>query len=263
MTAGSERGIADVRLERYRLGELPRAEMRQIEEALARDGGLQARLAALERSDGELAERYPAHLMAARIRARLDAAGVPAGAGKPAWIRLAPLGAAALLLLVAAAVPVMLREPDLTDVVRIKGAGPSLFLYRRVGDGSERLEPGARARGGDQVRLAYRASGKAHGVILSVDSKGVVTRHLPVQGRQSVPLRPDAIVMLDAAYELDATPGWERFYLVTGDAPFDVEPLIRAAGDAARRGTVASPPALALGPGLDQFVFTLAKDEGE
>ncbi len=263
MTHGPGPGIPDVRLERFRLGELPPDEMQTVREQAWRDAGLRTRLDALAQSDREIAAQYPARLVVSQIRRRLDAEVATApGARRPAWTRLAPAGAL-VLLLAAVAVPTLLRDAAVPDIVRLKGSAASLVVYRRLSNGSERLGPGATARRGEQVRVGYRAAGKTHGAILSVDPKGNVTLHLPRDGRRAVALEPSGLVMLDTAYELDATPGWERFYFVTASAAFDIEPVIRAARDAAKGGTIQAPPALRLGGGLEQFVFTLAKDERE
>jgi len=262
MTAGEEPAIPDVQLERFRLGELAPREMKGLRDRLAGDPGLQARLDLLVRSDGEIAAAYPAGRMVAEINERLELAEPEAPPWRLPWMRLVPAGAIVLILL-AVALPTILDRRPTSDDVLVKGGKPSLVLYRRVAGGSERLEPGARVRTGDRIRIGYKATERAYGVIVSVDPRGTVTRHLPTEGQQAARLEPNGLVMLDSAYELDATPGWERFYFVTGSQAFEVEPTVRAAREAAARGTSQSPPALALPRQLDQFVFTLPKDDRE
>ena len=48
-----------------------------------------------------------------------------------------------------------------------------------VADGSEELQRGAVVRQGDEIRVGYRASGRAYGAILSIDGRGNLTQHLP------------------------------------------------------------------------------------
>jgi len=62
---------------------------------------------------------------------------------------------------------------------RVKGLEPTLLLFRKTPEGSEPLKDGAAARAGDLIRIGYRAAGQRWGVIVSVDGRGVVTRHLP------------------------------------------------------------------------------------
>jgi hypothetical protein len=87
-----------------------------------------------------------------------------------------------------------------------------------------------------------------------------VTLHLPASGSQAAALEAGGTVLLGFSYELDAAPRWERFYLVTGDEPFDVEPVRRAALEVAAAGSEAAPPSLPLGRQLDQSVFSLTKE---
>src|SRR5262249_17390764 len=132
---------------------------------------------------------------------------------------------------------------------RIKGQKPALALYRRTAAGSEALANGSLAHQGDVVRVGYRAAGHAYGVIFSIDGRGTVTMHLPPSGDRAPPLEPKTRVLLDAAYELDDAPLWERFYFVAGDTPFVVAPVV----DAIRR----SGP---LPRGLEQSTFSLQKE---
>jgi hypothetical protein len=141
-----------------------------------------------------------------------------------------------------------------TDGTRIKGAA-SLAVYRRTPAGSERLADGDLARPGDLLRIGYSAGGSAYGVILSIDGTGAVTLHLPPSGDHAAMLASGGMTLLDSAYELDAAPRIERFYLVTGSRPFDVAPVIAAA-----RRAHGAPPALPLPPGLAQVSFAVQKE---
>jgi hypothetical protein len=257
--------ISDVRLERYRLGELEPGEREAIAVWLAGDPALRSRLAALEQSDREIAAAHPPRDMAGAIARRVRASASSPGQGAqhgfsrvrpPAW--LVPAGVVATCVCVAAvAASVWLWRPAGDDTT-IKGGESSLVMYRRVGDRSEELSRGALVRPGDQVRVGYRASGRAYGVILSIDGRGNLTQHLPKAGGRSAALQPSGTVFLDFAYELDDAPRWEAFYFVTSDAPFDLEPIRRAVREAAISGR--SPETLALPRGFMQFLFPLSKE---
>ena len=147
------------------------------------------------------------------------------------------------------------------EVERLKGSGPSLVLHRRTAEGSAPLADGDVVRRGDLIRVGYQAAGRAYGVILSIDGRGAVTRHLPAQGPLAAPLDRDGPVLLDYAYELDDAPRWGAFYFVTSDEPFDVEPVLAAAREAASRAVAASPPAIALRTDLGQAIFALRKED--
>jgi hypothetical protein len=246
-------------LERYRLGELPDDERGRIEKLLELDPALRRRLSTLESSEAEIARELPAALMDERIRARARAGGTAGRVATPAprrWLMPA-LAAAAVVLAVGAGV-FWSTVPD--DGVRLKGTTAELVVYRKTPKGSERLEPGAEVRPGDLIRLGYRAAGRTYGTIVSTDGSGNVTLHLPASGGQAATLKAGGTVLLDYSYELDDAPRWERFYLVTGDEPFDVEPVRRAALEVAGTGSQTAPPPLRLRHGLDQSVFSLKKE---
>ena len=224
--------VSDLRLERYRLGELPPEECQAVASRLAADPALRDRLAELDRSDRLVAATYPAHEMAQTIRRRVEESGpatmAQAAPGPRARTWLVPATVLASLCIAAVAATVWLRHPAVADETTIKGGvEAALVLHRRMGDGSEELSRGAVVRQGDQVRIGYRASGRAYGAIVSIDGRGMLTQHLPATGERSAALQPSGTVFLDFAYELDDAPRWEVFYFVTSDEPFDLEPVRR------------------------------------
>jgi hypothetical protein len=263
-----ERAVADIVLERYRLDELPAADAGRLERRLREDGALRDRLRALERSDAELRAGGLAARLADAARRVARAPRRPSRvAWAPARLWFAAATVLALVLVVSlpnllprlAAPPVGSPAPGAGDG-SLKGLEPSLILFRRGADGSESLADGSRARPGDLIRVAYQAAGRPFGVILSVDGRGAVTLHLPASGATATHLQAGDRVLLDKAYELDDAPRWETFYFVTGDRPFDVEPVLEAARQAAAAAGDHGPPPLHLPPGLDQASFSLVKD---
>lgn len=248
--------IRDWQLERYRLGELPVADLDAIRTALATDGDLAERLARIDRSDREILARHSPAVMGPSIRAR--AASGDAGPPRPAVAphRLALALACGLVLAAAGVLLVPGRVPDATvDTTRVKGLAPRLFVYRKAPTGAEELSAGAAARENDVVQLAYQAAGRHFGTIVSIDGRGVVTRHLPAAGTVASPLKTGPPFALPEAYRLDDAPGFERFYFVTADQPFAVDLVLTAVSHPA--GTEGR---LALPAGLDQYSFALRKE---
>jgi hypothetical protein len=264
--------VPDLLLERHRLGEMPETERARLDRMIEQDADLRARLEQLEGSDAEIQRRYPPAWLAERVRQQLKERGRSPERRRSGWRPRWPVPAA---LAVAAAVLVVLAPrvagppfigpgsapEDVVDSTdRLKGSQPSLSLYRKTAGGSEALADGSLARAGDVIRIGYRAAGRAYGVIVSLDGRGTVTLHLPTSGGIAARLRREGIVLLDHAYELDDAPRWERFVLVTSDAPFEVGPV----RDAARRAAVAAAstpgaPPLDLPAALEQFTFSLQK----
>ena len=256
--------VPDVLLERYRLGEVTPDEKAAIERRLAHDDELRQRLSALDASDDEIRRAYAPAVVAAHVQRRLDAraAGAPQGIGalvrRLSWTKVAAL--AGVVVLVVLTGP-RLFGPAEEPADRVKGLEPAILLFRKVAEGSEPLEDGARARTGDLIRIGYRAAGSTWGLILSVDGRGTVTPHLPRDGTRAVRLSAGSQVLLDVSYELDDAPRWERFYFVAGSAPFDAAPVVEAARRAAAPGGAGPPRVLPLSMNVRQSSLLLVKED--
>jgi len=255
MTGADGSIVRDWELERYRLGELPKEEHERIRVLLAADAPLRARLTMLEADDSTFLEQHPAPAFAAQVREQ--ARNLTERTRRPRLtLALAGAGLAAALI---AGLFLALREPlRNADGDRIKGLTPHVLLFKKTAGGPVRLAPTSLARERDVIQVAYQAAGRHYGVIVSVDARGVVTRHLPAIGAQAAALRPGTVALPDA-YQLDDAPRWECFYLVTAETPFDVEDVVSAVRPVSR-GSSAEPPArLSLPARLDQEVFVLRK----
>jgi hypothetical protein len=264
------RDVPDILLEQYRLNELTPEDAGRVRRALDTDPVLRERLTTFERSDLEIARTYPPAWLAERIRerqAREHVDGPGRTRSERRWVL--PLALTAAAATIAFTVPVILPRAGRTggDAVatssgddRVKGLRPSLLVYRRTDRGSETLADGASVHPGDVVRLGYAPADRTHGVILSIDTRGTVTVHLPTAGNQAAVLAHERVNLLDTAFELDDVPGWERFYFIASDTVFEVAPIV----DAVRRtGASASDVrrnALSMPREFDQFVFLLQKE---
>ena len=262
--------VPDLLLERLALGELSAAEAARVRERVeAEPGGLE-RLAELERSDGEILERYAPRPMAARIEGRL-AVEPRAKAPRRWWIPAAPLAAAALAVAVWVAMPeshkveVQKKVKNHTphppahgaETERVKGR-PQLMVFRDVAGDDEHLEDGDVASAGDLLQVKYRAGDARYGVILSIDGRGGVTRHFPEETGGSTKLELGGAIALERSYELDDAPEFERFILVSSRQQIVVEDVVRAAaglGDGAE-------DQLVLAEGLEQTSLLLKKGNG-
>ncbi len=79
---------------------------------------------------------------------------------------------------------------------------------------------------GDTLQIKYRSQGKKFGFLFSIDGNGVLSRHLPLQGKMSAVLAQEPSTLLDYAYILDDAPKWEKFYLVTSNEAFKLKTVI-------------------------------------
>ena len=245
--------VSDLVLEQYHLGELTVGESARVRGELARSAELRARLAAIEESDRAILAEYPVDRMAETIRLRAGGGGRRI-ASPLAW----GLSVAAMVLAVFSIV--VSSQQARSDGVRLKGLTPHISVFRKTAAGAEELRAGAEARRGDVLQLSYAAGNALYGVILSIDGRGNITWHLPRTGAGAAPgLDQEGTVVLPTAYELDDAPGFERFFLVYGGAPFAVEDISRAAQALAARQPGAERDPLQLPGGLGQFSLLVKK----
>ncbi|MCA9689358.1 MAG: ActD-like protein [Myxococcales bacterium] len=249
----TERKIPDLHVEQLALGELPEDRARALRAALEGD----PRLAAIERSNQAILAALPPEQVAREVSRRLERAATPRRSAL--WIVTPTLALAAIVLLWVrwpddAAAPeepaVELAEQAIEEEVRIKGLEPRLTVYLLDRGAPRKLAEQDRVAAGDLLQLSYVAAGASHGVILSIDGRGVVTLHHPAPASASTELQQGGEQPLAHSYELDDAPGFERFFLVTtGGAQIDVDAVMAAARALAQSPRARQAP-LELGPGV-------------
>jgi hypothetical protein len=247
-------------VERLHAGDLPPDEAARVRSRLEAEGG-ERRLEALAREDAVFREVHRPGPALREIRRRAALVALAPRRVRHRPMLLIPIGAA-----VAVAAVLLLRLPSgplaplpAIEDTRLKGLAPRLEVHRNLaGAGSEELREGAVARKGDLLQLSYVAAGRPYGAVVSVDGRGIVTLHWPEEGGPAAPLGQSGAVPLPHAYLLDDAPGFERFFLVTGDAPFDSATAVEAARRLAASGRAREDP-LPVAPGLDQHALLLVK----
>lgn len=249
-------------VERIALGELPAEKLASARAALLAEPDGAARLAALERSTHETMAVHPPEQVTAEVRRRAEGLG-RSEAARRSIARSTIRWGAPLLAVAAAVVLVVVTRPGAgpDDADRIKGLEPQLLIHRRSAAGATTLlHAGDSARPGDSLQVSYVSAGRSFGTIVSVDGAGAVTLHLPRQGGQAVALQPQGTATLPSSFELDAAPGFERFFLITSSSPFDVETVVRAVTLLAQDSARALTAPLQLPAGLAQTSFLVRKE---
>ena len=254
-------------VEKLALGEASAQEQRL---ATAAD---KARAAALQSDNAEILARYPAHQLATQIRHRAAQAR-PAPSRRWLWAPALVTAMGALFIVVGSGLLGDLGQgrgrasgtvsgPAGDDSVRIKGAGPRLLLFRKQGVQAAQLRPGSEARAGDLIQLGYVASGQRYGVIVSIDARGGATLHFPATAAASPELERGGPTLLAQAFQLDDSPGFERFFFVTAEKAEDSALSVALVMDRARAlaadAHAAETAALSLPPTLHQVSFLLRK----
>lgn len=255
---------SELQLERLALGELPPAEAAALRARLS--DADHTRLAAIAASNAEILAAHPPAAVRREVERRRAA---QRRAPRVLWLAT-PLAAAAATALVLwpvdppiddpppePAIEAVAPRPD-PGTTRIKGQEPHILVYRQDGEQAVPLSEPAEARAHDRLQLGYVAAGALHGVLLSLDGAGVVTLHFPASETSSTALQQGGAVPLDRSYELDAAPAFERFILVTADAPIDPASIITATRLLTRQPQPATAP-LVLPPELRQRSFLLRK----
>jgi hypothetical protein len=167
----------------------------------------------------------------------------------------APLAALALLLVQAPSLPDAGTPPEQTTA---KGLKARLRVSQNTPRGVERVSMDEVLFAGDEVQVLTVAGDATHGVVVSIDGRGQVTRHFPLKGEDTT--LPPGQRPLGEALELDDAPDFERFVLVSGTSAIDVS----AVEAAARRTATGNDPGkapLGLPAGLDQFSFVIRKGQ--
>lgn len=262
--------IADWKLERYLLGELPTEEKERIRKQLQEDETAALRLSRLEKSNEEILASYPPEIISRQIRERLrgkENRSKSEGRAKAARIALYALPAAAAIVLLITLSPLnqLLRGPDGgLETVRLKGSANPLMVYRKTQTGSERLGEGDLVQKNDSLQLSYRAGAAKYGAIFSIDGKGVVTWHLPNVAvgvpKQAPALEKSGEIFLSFSYVLDDAPLFERFFFVSSSDPFTLAAVARAAVKLATSGSARSGD-LPMNRNLDQHSLLLQKSD--
>lgn len=213
-------------IERLAAGELPEEQALGLRARLYAQSE-DARLAALATSNAEILAALPVARVVPEIERRMAAARRPTEARQ-----VRPLLALSIAATCAAGLVMILVVRDHQGSVQppppevepesigIKGLSPSLRMHRKTRAGSELLTAGALVRKGDTLQIRYVAAGKRFGVIASIDARGTVTLHLPETPGPAAALQRDGERSLPHAFELDDSPGFERFIFVTSDTPF-------------------------------------------
>jgi hypothetical protein len=235
------RAVPDYLLERFAAGDLPPQEATALAARVSAE-----ELARLRTSDAQLLAALPPRQVALEVERRLRNAKRSRRAWAPALV------AAATFALVG--VVALRGSPESSE--RSKG-GAELLAFAQTPSGPVLLRPGAAVRPGTLLQLHFRAEAP-FAVIASFDGRGEVTLHSPQTADASTALDGLSLT-LPQAYQLDDAPRFERFVLVTGDRPLEVNQVLRAAALVAH-GPDAEHAPLPLPPALHQTDLLLRKE---
>jgi hypothetical protein len=211
-------------VERLRLGDLPAERAAEVRARLAREPGGLARLEALQIADAEALVQYPPRTVTAEVQRRMQ----PPPKSRR-WLVIPALAIAIVALWTVRPQPQPRPMLQTEDGDRVKGLPPRVVMYRKTGAAIEPLAPDSVVRAGDLLQPGYVAAGHRFGALVSLDGRGGVTVH-------EAQIQPDGERLAKQAYELDDAPDFERFILVVGDRPVQVQTVLTAARRLAASG---------------------------
>ncbi|MDZ4695418.1 MAG: hypothetical protein SGI86_09720 [Deltaproteobacteria bacterium] len=217
--------ISPVLLERLAQGELSDDRARALREKIHASGGdADAMLVSLRESDAEILQQLPPRVVAAQVQERMGRR--KSLSTRRHWLAL-PIAATALGAWMMLARTPSVRQLDAVapEMIGIRGMKTHLVIYRSGQGEPRRLSSEDKASPGDLIQIAYVVHtdepGPQYGVIASIDDRSQVTLHLP-----ATPVAAERLntkhgeIRLPNAFELDATPGKERFVFVVSTTPF-------------------------------------------
>jgi hypothetical protein len=249
--------IPDWKLERYLTGDLPEGEMREIRELEKTDEIFAGRVKMMREDNAAILKKLPFERLSEKMDARelgsgLNGAGRGAGmngAGNSVNFRLVKFAAAAALVLAVVSVALFSQReigPDagtqvaggaqVMDVAmvdaseipggagdtRIKGLDARMEVWKKTGDSAVQMPNLGEAREGDEIQLRYAVPEKCFGMLFSMDGNGTLTMHM-ADGSSAVVLEPGKMTTLPFAYKLDNAPKFEKFFLLTSRASFELD----------------------------------------
>lgn len=214
--------LQDLALERLELGDLEPHEERGVRDHLVSCPACEGRRQAIA---AELAVSLP--------ELTLEAARAPTLSGGEVvplrHSRMVLVGLSAALAMAAGMVVVLLQPSAPQDGPEFtrRGSELSFEVYRKDDKGAVRVQDGDGVRSGDRLGFRVASHGSGHLVVLGIDGAQTPYPCYPADPTQS-PVAWAASpspVQLDAAVELDATPGQERIVALLCDNPVGFDAL--------------------------------------
>lgn len=244
--------IPDWKLERYLTGDLPEGEMREIRELEKTDEIFAGRVKMMREDNAAILKKLPFERLSEKMEARgtlASGGSFISGKGMPAGFKLVKFAAAAALVLAVVSVALFSQReigPDagtqvaggaqVMDVAmvdaseipggagdtRIKGLDARMEVWKKTGDSAVQMPNLGEAREGDEIQLRYAVPEKCFGMLFSMDGNGTLTMHM-ADGSSAVVLEPGKMTTLPFAYKLDNAPKFEKFFLLTSRAAFELD----------------------------------------
>jgi hypothetical protein len=256
----TKRRIPDILLERYVLNELPAKRMKEMDTMVSADPDLRARVNVLIQSNAEFINDNPYERFENII---MNKKNMKTNRTKHSRIKiLIPTFALSLSLITVCIInffPDYFNGIDTTTVV--KGNENALFIYKKIDSNVVQLSNGGKARTGDLLQLAYQIIKNNYCIIFSIDGRGRITYHYPVDPSAPAKIDSHKKTLLTESYELDDAPDFERFFIISSADQFDAAPVIRSIERLASIKDLAKYSNIQLDPALNVYSLLINKEK--
>ena len=240
--------IPDWKLERFLTGDLPKEEMKKIQELEATDVIFAQRVKMLRDDNKAILNKLPFEMLSEKIEAE-NAANLDTAKENALRFNIVKFAAAAVFILAVALVAFMAQRETVVTVenvgsdiaqnaqdlqnaqvalaetqsdTRIKGLDARMEVWKKTSAGIVKLQDLDSVSEGDEIQLRYSVPEKCFGLLFSMDGNGALTLHMG-NGEKSIELVPGKMNSLPFAYKLDNAPYFEKFFFVTSTNQFTVE----------------------------------------
>jgi hypothetical protein len=218
----------ELKLRRFRAGELQGIEAREAEGHFGSCGHCRARLKVLEQEQ----EQFERDISFDRFAAGVQRAVKDTEARRLRW-RMPAIGMAAAVLVAIAVAPII-KAVSPQQGVRTKGGANVMLRIGGTASGRQRVVSAQTPEllaPGERVRIGYQAGAHRYLVAISIDERGTVTELYAEQG-SSLQIGPgDETLYLPESLEFTGT-GLERVVVILGDQPLPIS-RVKAAAEAA------------------------------
>jgi hypothetical protein len=218
-------------------------------------------LGSIEASNKEILDQYPPAFMKEEILRKLDFSEDKQNRKtvfRSGILRMAPIAAALIILTINL---VYLDKSDpIENIIRSKGIEPVLSIYIDKNNSPSELFNNDLVSEADLIQLTYNSAGKRYGTIFSIDGRGVITLHHPVDRNSEPLIDPNGSHALPFAYELDDAPEFEKFFFISSNTNFRVDNILKSADKLIKKGGILKSEKLDISSDFDQQTIMLKKD---
>jgi hypothetical protein len=252
---GMRKNIPQIYLEQIYLNELPSSRIETVN-----NQSIGILIEPIKQSNREILDTYPPAEMTEILLRKMNAENredKKTPVFRSSILKFTPIAAALIILTLNLAYLGKNSQQD--NIIRAKGLTPELSVYMDNGKNPVELSTNDTVSESDIIQLTYNAAGNRYGMIFSIDGRGIITLHYPVNKNSEPGLDPNGSHALPFSYELDDAPDFERFFFVSSNKKFNIGTVLESAENTIAQGSASTAKYLNLSSDFDQNSILLKK----